>query len=269
MVFSLLSGRSSFKSGFLCVCVLLFSLVTLMPAVSEASSCMYRTLQPLRQHVPAWPDQSFSFFNAHHQSKFDELFDALQQRSHKFSYTTSAPKVPAVVDQLQLQVKQQNYRLDTTKDAYTLQLFLPGNSAGTVSIDVQTGSSRGERKLKITSKWPKSNIAFFPQHVFTLAEDVALDSVEANFVNGILTVTAKRVAPQPPETRSIPIADREVKVDAALSSEPAVESCNTDTVDSSAVHFEYESNAPADEKVDPPSEGDSEGITIRFSDDEE
>ncbi len=187
--------------------MMLFCLVALMPSFSKASSCV-RSLQPLHRFPASmFPDVRRLVDSQHH--TFNDIFDVLQERTYSIS---SSPRgvgqVPASTTTLSSDgINQQKHRVESTDTTYSLQISLPGNSATTVNMDVQ--AANGEREIKITSKWPKNSLAWFSPQTFKLSEDTVLDTMDGTFSNGVLTVTADRVAPPPAKIRRIPVVDRE------------------------------------------------------------
>jgi HSP20 family molecular chaperone IbpA len=155
--------------------------------------------------------------------------------------------LPLVTDYLprkrpQLQQSTQ-YNIETTPENYVLTLSLPGNSAETTKIEI-SGST--EKTLTVTSRYPRSSIAYFAPQQFAVAEDVDSASVTAEFTNGLLTLTAPRFKPTVAEPVNVPIVQR----------------------DAAAALLEEGDEVAPDEMPEAPSPGDSEDVEVRFVEDE-
>lgn len=148
-------------------------------------------------------------FTMNELSLFNTLFDnalANAMPDFDFSTTVNAPRVD---------VKQ-------TKDAYCLEMDLPGRTDKDVKIEldnsVLTISSHKEEVVEEPAKDAKANGKNESKYLirerrsssfsrqFTLPEDVDSENVAANFKNGVLVITMPRKALAAPKRIAITAA---------------------------------------------------------------
>ena len=129
-------------------------------------------------------------------SFLDSLFNDVLANTPSVMYSdTSTPRVD---------VKEEN-------DSYSLEMELPGRSENDVNIELDhetlTIASKEEVKETKEDKKEKSNCRYILkerrysnfERRFTLPNDVNLDSISANFKNGVLTIKMEKkpvVAPK-------------------------------------------------------------------------
>ncbi|HIW36709.1 MAG TPA: Hsp20/alpha crystallin family protein [Candidatus Treponema faecavium] len=139
---------------------------------------------------------SLAFFNPRFTS---DLFDVIDRNFASMMPTTekSGSLVPKV------DVRE-------TKDAYILDMDLPGVSEKDVAINLKDKvlsiSSQKEEKTeeKKDGEWliRERRSASFARH-FTLPDDIDAENVSAEFQNGVLTVNIPRKAETKPKTIAI------------------------------------------------------------------
>ena len=108
-----------------------------------------------------------------------------------------------------------NVDVRSTKDAYVLEMDLPGKTEADVDLSLKDGvltiASHEEKDAKEDKKAKKDEETYFIRErraysftrSFTLPKDIDADSIKATFKNGVLTVNITRKSA--PEARRIAI----------------------------------------------------------------
>jgi HSP20 family protein len=98
-----------------------------------------------------------------------------------------------------------------TEDAYEINMELPGVEAGDIDIAVDDGqlTIRGEKR---SQREEKGRTYYFSereygafQRSFRLPADADAQKVDADFVNGVLTVRIAKATPHKEKSKKIPI----------------------------------------------------------------
>jgi HSP20 family protein len=159
---------------------------------------------------------SFSHLQREVEQMYDNAF-----RSFSWPLTAMVPNLRNIMPQMQQQMQQQIQQMQmfqpqvniaSTNDEYSILVEVPGMEERDIKLDISpdgiltiSGEKRQENEDKDKDyEFMECSYGFF-QRSLTLPDDVDQEGIEANFRNGLLTITCPRTESMRSQRRQIPV----------------------------------------------------------------